>query len=359
MSALSEASDEHITLGDLRERYGLKGFQSHVDPVTITSVANTVEEVTPGALFLLDYDSATVNYGDAFSLINQASLHGAYAAVISMHDSTQLRNDQASGGQASAVQSSVDQTSDDRILMQCDIPVFTADLSKEDIGHISADLAGQPSDSLAIFAVCGVHAQKSVEVLGQLLHMLGNPVGIISFAGSRSVDQPIEISYPLNAIDVQKLLAGMLEDGATSVVLSIDDETFDESSLTSISIDVLGLVSEKLSKGNNYEIDERADTLTSYLGNRAKIQRILKKYGTAVDNNTHYTEVTEESRQIVESDLENLESMGESIHGSAATEYDVDTVAICVAMVMQAGVKKNSIKSALRLSQELTARELK
>ncbi len=53
------------------------------------------------------------------------------------------------------------------------------------VGKLASEMAGSPSDSLAVFAVAGSNTQtveQGVRDLADFLHMLGNPVGVISAA---------------------------------------------------------------------------------------------------------------------------------------------------------------------------------
>ncbi|MDB0630316.1 UDP-N-acetylmuramyl peptide synthase, partial [Bifidobacterium adolescentis] len=59
MSAVSESMNRRMTLGLLASRYGFDLDPTSAAEVTITSIADDVESVRPGALFVPSADVAT------------------------------------------------------------------------------------------------------------------------------------------------------------------------------------------------------------------------------------------------------------------------------------------------------------
>ena len=76
--------------------------------------------------------------------------------------------------------------------------------------------------------------------LADFLHMLGNPVGVISSGNSQSLERYLDLDYPLSILDVQRTMAVCAEDGAAAVILALSDETLKDDALQSVSVDVLG-----------------------------------------------------------------------------------------------------------------------
>lgn len=77
MSAVSESMNRRMTLGLLASRYGFDLDPTSAAEVTITSIADDVESVRPGALFV---PSADVDVHQ----LSQAQEQGAYGAIVPM-----------------------------------------------------------------------------------------------------------------------------------------------------------------------------------------------------------------------------------------------------------------------------------
>ena len=209
MSAVSESMNRRMTLGLLASRYGFDLDPTSAAEVTITSIADDVESVRPGALFV---PSADVDVHQ----LSQAQEQGAYGAIVP----------HALRGQTDDIQ----------------IPLIYAEPTMGQLGKLVSDMAGNPSDALAVFAITGKNreiVESEVRNLADFLHMLGNPVGVISSSDSQSLERFLNLEYPLSAIDVQRTMAVCAEDGAAAVILALDEETLREDALQSVSVDVL------------------------------------------------------------------------------------------------------------------------
>ena len=88
--------------------------------VTITSIADDIDSVRPGSLFM---PSAPVDEQQ----LRQAQALGAYGAVVP----------HALRGKTEGIQ----------------IPVIYAEPTAQQLGRLASEMAGSPSDSLAVFAV--------------------------------------------------------------------------------------------------------------------------------------------------------------------------------------------------------------
>ena len=285
MSAVSESMNRRMTLGLLASRYGFDLDPTSAAEVTITSIADDVESVRPGALFV---PSADVDVHQ----LSQAQEQGAYGAIVP----------HALRGQTDDIQ----------------IPLIYAEPTMGQLGKLVSDMAGNPSDALAVFAITGKNreiVESEVRNLADFLHMLGNPVD------SQSLERFLNLEYPLSAIDVQCTMAVCAEDGAAAVILALDEETLREDALQSVSVDVLACDDNGLSD--------------------AEVAKLVAKFGCAVGKQTRIAGRTQESDLLA---------------AQAATAYgqtDSRSLSLSIAMVLAAGVRKANIKSALRVSRDL------
>lgn len=292
MSSLSEASTHRTTLGMLADRYGYDLSPEFARAVTVTSLANDIDSVTAGTLFMPGkrIDSAR---------IAAASQRGAYAVMLPR----------------SALNSDI----------QADIPLVFADPTPRELGEIASNMAGNPASTLAVFAVAGVREEQvhaNVEMLSQFLHMLGNPVGTICAGDSQSLDRFLDLEYPMDILSTQRVLSVCAEDGAAAVIIALDDNTLQPDALASIGADVIG-----------------CDGVADPVKGQELIEQMCARYGCGIDEGTHIAFRTDETDQM-----------------AVQADFGVDKIrplSVAIAMVMAAGVKKQNIRSALRVSREL------
>lgn len=294
MSTVSESITRRMTLGYVAQRYGFDLVPPFASGVTVTSLADDVESVRPGALFmpLHPVDPAVVE---------QARCRGAYAALLPL-----------------AMREQVDEAA---------LPVLFADPDAHQVGVLACDIAGSPADTLAVFAICGSNAPDvaaSVKSLAGFLHMLGNPVGVITVGDSSSLDRYVELSYPLNVLDMQRMLAVCAEDGAAAVVIAVNEETLAPDALQAVNVDVLGF-----------------DVLSGVVDSHDMTRRVCDMYGCPQESLAHVVCRTDESDVMA---------------AQATFVYDqanVRRLSLAIAMSMAAGVRRNNIKSALRVSHDM------
>ncbi len=291
MSAVNESMNRRMTLGKLASRYGFDLDPAFSTEVTITSIADDVDSIRPGALFM---PSGDVDVRQ----LEQAQRLGAYGAVVP----------HALRGALEDIQ----------------IPLIYAEPTPQQLGKLASDMAGSPSDSLAVFAIVGENkmaVERNVHDLADFLHMLGNPVGVVSASDSQSLERFLNLNYPLSVLDVQRTMAVCAEDGAAAVILALDEHTLNPDALQSVSIDVLGSTDSG-----------RSDV---------RIAKSVARYGCVVGKQTRIARRTQESDQLAE---------------QAAQAYgreDSSALSLSIAMVLAAGVRKSNIKSALRVSHDL------
>ena len=260
-----------MTLGLLASRYGFDLDPAFATEVTVTSIADDIDSVRPGALFM---PSMQVDEQQ----LRQVQALGAYGAVVP----------HALRGKTDGVQ----------------IPLIYAEPTAQQLGKLASEMAGSPSDSLADF-----------------LHMLGNPVGVISAGNSQSLERFLDLNYPLSILDVQRTMAVCAEDGAAAVILALSEETLNDDALQSVNVDVLGCDDKGLSE--------------------AEIVKSVARFGCTVGKQTHIAGRTQESDALA---AQATEAYGQT---------DSSALSLSIAMVLAAGVRKANIKSALRVSRDL------
>ena len=158
MSAVNESIMQRMTLGQLAEHYGWDLVPSFATSVTITSLANDVESVAPGALVIMGDDA----------------------------DVDKLHHARARGGYAALVSPAVRET----LVEESDLPLLFANPTSQQLGQLASHMAGNPSSMLAVFAVCGSTARQNAAVVTQLTRFLpsapsslklANPVRLFLF----------------------------------------------------------------------------------------------------------------------------------------------------------------------------------
>lgn len=293
MSALSESISRRMTLGQLKGRYGLTLIPSFAEPVTVTSLSSDLSSVTPGSLYFpLDCE---VDQG----MLEEAERRGAYAALLPPTARHKINNAQ--------------------------IPVLFGTMMPSQMGQLLSNVAGDPSSSLAVFGLIGSGIDSCVEVLADFLHVLGNPVGVISAHGSYSLDRELNLNYPLSMFDIQRCLSIYLEDGAAAVVISTGEETLQDNALQSVDMDVVALGVEEAH------------------GQELRHTRMIsqaRKFGFNLGGHTTVARRSEDSDALARQSL--------------PPGADIAELSLSIAMTMAAGVKRNNIRSALRVSREMS-----
>lgn len=289
MSAVSEAVSQRMTLGTLADRFGWELVPAFARNVTVTSLADSVESVCPGALYL---PAGSVDVGR----LSAAARNGAYAAVV-----------------PHGLRGTIDET---------DIPLLYGEPTVEQLGKLASDMTGSPASVLAVFAIAARDAaegQDAAKAIATLLHMLGNPVGLLSAAGSQSLERALPLRHPIGILDTQSAFAVSAEDGAAAMVLALDDATFTPQALASVHVDVLGTC--------DMDLDARL---------------IRERFGFHMDQDAPVT------RRTMESDA--LAALTPSSSGQLP---DPRYLSLAIAMAMAAGVRRANIRNALRVAQDL------
>lgn len=300
MSALIESTAEHTTLGDLKDLYAFDIGAGQVAPVTVTSLTDSIATVSPGALYIVRPPTRIDE-----DLIAAAADRGAYAVLL-----------------PTSYKGAIDQA-------DADIPVVFGDITPLQTARLAARMAGRPADDLAMFVVCGRDATLAARALADLLHILGNPVGLISHNHTYYLERLAAPSYPLDGMQVETILAGALEDGATSVVIDATPATIADDALGGVSVDVCGLM------------DYGSDGLDPNLDVHANMAATLQRCAPTITDSTLVATRTVDSDEIA----------AQNVH--EGDPYTVPQLSMGIAMVMQAGIRKGSIRNALRIAREM------
>ena len=238
MSAINETTSQRLTLGMLQDRYGYELVPDFARDVTVTSLANDVDSVTPGALYM---PGIRIDKGR----IALAVRRGAYAVMLP----TSMRN-------------AVDDPQ---------VPVLFADPSPRQIGELAASIAGSDVDRV----------REDVDVLAQFLHMLGNPVGTVCEGDSQSLERFLDLSYPVDAFAMQRVFSVCVEDGAAAIILALNARTIAPGALESVGVDVLGYD----------DAGGHVDEMIAHVG---------EQYGCTLDANTHLAQRDAETDAMAE-----------------------------------------------------------
>lgn len=354
MNAVDEYSRVRVTLGFAAKNYGFEVVPAFATGVTITSLAHDVRQVRPGCLFV------PIGHVDKRQL-EAARDAGAYAALVP----PEFRNEASSLG----------------------LPLLVSSYNPVALGKLACDINGDPSSSVATFAVAGddddeIHA--NVIRLADFLHMLGNPVGIISDSGSMSLQRELSLQYPLHIADVQHTLSVCAEDGAAAVVIALNSATFSKNALQSVNIDVLGAEESSVEKASvekasaesseekisseksvvNSEVNSEVKSATNsevkseinseikssvektaldYLPplRQLSFYSLRQRYGFASRDHAYCVTRSAESDELAQ--------LADQIGGKDVKKH----LSLTIAMVLAAGVRRGTIKSALRVSREL------
>lgn len=334
MSAVSEAVARRMTLGYLADTYGLELDPDFASGVTVTSIADDVDSVAPGSLYV---PAQRVDV----KRLEEARARGAYAALVP----PSMKHEDG----------------------PAQMPLLCARLTSRQLGDIASDIAGTPSNALAIFVVGSDDPKRSeryASCVADFLHMLGNPVGVVKSSGSTSLERELDLTYPLSILDVQQTLSVCAEDGAAAMVFALNDRTLKSDALTSVNVDVIGLDSardlrqptpsgtgEDSRAGEGGEAaspsgqwtsgEEPAGSAGDARDDLAQARQLGAGFGFEVDEQTHV------ARADAQSDL---------LAAQAPFASDRDSIrelSLAIAMVMAAGIRRNNIRSALRVSHEL------
>lgn len=365
MSVVDEYSKVRVTLGFAARNYGFEVIPSFAEGVTITSIAHDISHVRPGCLFV------PLGHVDRRQL-EAARDSGAYAALVT----PEMRNESATLG----------------------LPLLVSSFNPVALGKLACDVNGDPSSCVATFAIAGddddeIHA--NVLRLADFLHMLGNPVGVISDVGSTSLQRELPLQYPLHIADVQHVLSVCAEDGAAAVVIALNSATFSKNAMQSVNIDVLGVeeihknstnnrsntlnslfsseesksdkkVTEKSSEnaseeksnneskndGDSEKVEEQSSVISTRIANAIpsldissmssiSFYSLRQRYGFVSREHSYCVTRSEESDELAE--------IADQIGGRDIHRH----LSLAIAMVLAAGVRRGTIKSALRVSHEL------
>lgn len=299
MNRLTDISYLRLTIGYIVHTFGAVCDKPFASCVTFTSIATKPEEVTQGSLFV----PASPLSGDEELL--KAQDMGAYGVGL--------------------------KKSEEKAERSLDIPIIYMDDWRENLGLIASFLMGDPSLKMAMFACFGMDAKDVAPVLASLLHILGNPVCLVDFENSSILDRPLELPYPVNAVDLQKVEAQAVEEGASAMVISANPSTLSRLALTGTHIDVC--------------TGSRVLNLVSKPGSPRALQPQEEPlYGSVFDTSTRIVAHTRDPLEVLDKDVFNqlidVVPMGKA------------SVRTAISMALSAGITTASIRKAVSISEE-------
>ncbi|MBO6020870.1 MAG: hypothetical protein J6P10_01815 [Aeriscardovia sp.] len=299
MNRLADISYLRLTIGYIVHTFGAVCDKPFASCVTFTSIATKLEEVTQGSLFV---------------------------PPPPMFEEEELLKAQDIGAYAIGLEKSEEKT--ERSL---DIPIIYMDNWRENLGLIASFLLADPSLKMAMFACFSMDSKGVAPILASLLHILGNPVCLIDCDNSSILGRPLELSYPLDAVDLQKVEAQAVEEGASAMVISANPSTLSRLALTGTHIDVctgnkvLNLVTKP---GSSQTLRPQEEPL----------------YGAVFDNST----------RIVAHTLDPLEVLDKDVFNQLIDVVPMGKAAVrtAISMALSAGITTASIRKAISISED-------
>lgn len=257
MSGIGSPLSQRLTLGRLGEELDIISDQNFSQEVTVTSLARSVNDVSPGSLFVPGDNESTPQ------ALEEAVLHGAYAVLLKQEGEKDLTN----------------LTSE-----KIGIPVLRTTNIEYKLGRISAYLENHPSTHMVVFVV-EEENKHIAEQVASFLHLLGNPVGFLDRLGqSYSVSRPLLMEKPLDSVQLQERLSIMFEDGAAVAVICANPETLQNFALVGTHIDVCAPDTEGHSELDEYGAEY--DTQTHVISDLSSIPKELLRLFPSSDDST-------------------------------------------------------------------------
>ncbi|MBR6439910.1 MAG: hypothetical protein IKS61_01145 [Aeriscardovia sp.] len=297
MNRLADISYLRLTIGYIVRTFGAVCDKPFASCVTFTSIATKAEEVTQGSLFV---PSCPLS---APAPLFEAEEAGAYGIGL--------------------------EKGEEKAGLDLDIPIIYMDNWRENLGLIASFLMGDPSLKMAVFACFGMDAKPVAPILSQLLHILGNPVCLLDFENSFIQERPLDLSYPLDAVDVQKAEAEAVEEGCSAMVISANPSTLSRLALTGTHVDVC--------------TGSRVLNLVSKPGSPRALQPQEEPlYGSVFDTSTRVVAYAKDPFDVLDKDAFNqlidVVPMGRA------------SVRTAISMALSAGITTASIRKAISIS---------
>lgn len=278
------------SLRELMERFRLTTDNPFSDEVTIISITRTLSEVEAGTLYIPVRED--ISLGQLYRAVKQ----GAYAFLLPSES--------------------------DVSTAELGVPVLhSMDIDKK-VGEIASWMNDSPSEHVATFLLMDEKDSSHLAfTLARLLHMLGNPVGVLNGrAASFSALGNMDFAHPFDAVHCEKALAIMVEDGVRGVVICVNKDTLQKDALCGLLVDVC-------IRDFNSEKEDIAPT-----------DEKEAYFGIKYDLQTHFADL---SKASIPSHLEKIVSPYDTAMRSA------------IFILLSAGIDPYAIEEALRVGENL------
>lgn len=125
---------------------------------------------------------------------------------------------------------------DERIVYFKDIPIIPVPFLAKKISTIASRFYHQPSAHLSVLGVTGTNGKTTTsQFIAQALSMLGVTCGVIGTIGVGLIGKLVSSTHTTpSAIEVQRLLAELLQQGAKAVVMEVSSHGLDQYRVESV-----------------------------------------------------------------------------------------------------------------------------
>lgn len=183
--------------------------------LTITGVCADSRQVQPGDLFF----ARSGGQHRGVDYIRQAAERGAVAAVLDQRDEALLAD------------------------VDCPIPVVSVAELSQQMGKLAAQFYGHPSRQLTVIGITGTNGKTScAHYMAQALNQLGRKTAVIGTVGNGFAGalEPASHTTP-DAISLQALLARLLAQGATAVVMEVSSHAIAQQRIAGVAFRVVAM----------------------------------------------------------------------------------------------------------------------
>ena len=175
-----------------------KGLTEKESEIEITNITANITDVRKGSLFVA---VKGLNF-DGNSFISDAVKNGASAVLTELEDVGNVEN----------------------------CPVITVENSRKALAFAASEFFGRPSEKLCMIGITGTNGKTSTaHMIAHILEENGIRCGVIGTVGTKigDVSEPLSHTTP-DAVTLHSILAKMLSEGITHVVMEVSSHALDQ-----------------------------------------------------------------------------------------------------------------------------------